>query len=109
VTDIEKRLKALEKRARIDDDRWQMLDAQMTAFDLIFKAIGVPIGSANPATLHAIIMNLRTFEDVARMQNEHSVTIRHLRKTRLFFESMVKGNTGGGQTLINDRKPPREK
>jgi hypothetical protein len=109
VTDIEKRLKTLEKRAQIDDQRWQMLDAQMTAFDLIFKAIGRSIGAANQATLQATIMNLRTYEDVARMQNEHSVMIRHLRETRLFFESLVKGNTSGGRTLTNDRTPPHEK
>jgi hypothetical protein len=102
--DIEKRLKTLEKRARTDDERWQMLDAQIKAFRLIFPSIGASICAGNPSILSIIIANLRTYEESARMMNEHAMTIREFQFAREFFESRRK--TGEGDLPSADGKSP---
>jgi len=86
---IEQRLKALEKRARTDDERWQMLDAQTKAIRCIFHCIGAPIIADHPELGRKIIKNLRTYEKAARTQNEHSVAIREYRKMREFFSERI--------------------
>jgi hypothetical protein len=87
VSEIEERLNALEKRARADDERWQMLDGQSKASRIILVAIGAPICAANPALIHPIIKNLSDFEHEARLQNQHSKMIEEIRYAREFFES----------------------
>jgi hypothetical protein len=110
MADIEKRLKALEKRTRIDDERWQMLDAEIKALFLIFQAIGVPLCAADPTMSGAIIANLSTFESVARMQNEHARTIRKLRKLREFLVSQMEEiGKGDHPSSSNNDKPDRKK
>jgi hypothetical protein len=86
MADLEKRLKALEKRAQKDDDRWQMLDAQSKALPMILRAICAPICAADPGLLRAIIANLRTFEESSRLLNEHSILIGEFRRVRLSLE-----------------------
>ena len=68
MSDVEKRLKVLEKRARADDERWRMLDEQTKAFDLIRAAIFAPICAATPIILPTIIQNLRSAEKEARAE-----------------------------------------
>jgi hypothetical protein len=108
MADIEKRLKALEKRARVDDERWQKLDGHMKGFSLIIDAIGAPICEATPSVLPAIIANLQNFENHARVQNKHDATIRQLRHARVFFEArVVKGGKGVPPSATGDI--PRQK
>ena len=82
MSEIEERLNALEKRARADDERWQMLDGQSKASRIILVAIGTPICAANPELLHPIIKNLSDFEHEARLQNQHSKMIEEIRYAR---------------------------
>ena len=88
AAEIEKRLAALEKRARTDDIRWQMLDADLKAFRIIIECIGRPVCAANPALTPIIIKNLKAFEDDARLLNLHSSTVSRLRGRREYFEQV---------------------
>jgi hypothetical protein len=82
-------LKALEKRARADDERWRMLDAQTKAIDMIRQSIAAPICAHAPVLLPVIIKNLREFENEARRLNAHAKTIVELRDARQFFEGFA--------------------
>jgi hypothetical protein len=103
---VEYRLKALEKRTRIDDERWQTLAAQQTAFTMIFEAIGAPVCAASPVVFKTIIKNLKTFEVTARMTNEHAKTIEEFRHLREFFERQIK-KAGNGDTPSSKRRRRR--
>lgn len=80
MPDFEQRLKALEKRALVDDERWQMLDAQTKAFG----AIRDPV----------IVKNLRDLETDARKLNAHPKMIVEISGARKFFEALA-NNKGG--------------
>jgi hypothetical protein len=99
LTDIESRLKELENRARLDDERWQMMDGKITALSLIFHAIGKPICALNPALLPLIINNLRIYEESARKRNNHEASIAHFRFCRETFEAFA-------ESLEKDATPP---
>jgi hypothetical protein len=90
MSDIEQRLKALEKRARTDDERWRMLDAQTQATAIIRQSIARPICAAMPKLLPVIVRNLREFEDDSRRLNAHSKMIAEIRVARQFFERLAK-------------------
>jgi hypothetical protein len=89
MVDIEQRLNALEKRARIDDERWQSLNAQQNAIPIIWRMVLRPVCAANPALLATIILNLKTCEKEFRRKNEHTALIREFRRTRSSFESLA--------------------
>ena len=109
MADIETRLQALEKRARIEDERWQALFARIGAISSIFTAIGAPICAGNPTRLRAISANLRTYEDAARMQNEHTEAIRQFRHTRKFFELRAKKSGRGDFPPTKNGTPHQKK
>ena len=116
MPDIEQRLKALEKRARLDHERWQMLDQHMTALALIREAIIRPIcaelvaserrNGVKPRVLQIIIANLKTFEKNARALNAHSKMIVELRTARKLFEAMA--NKGGTASPTANGGPRRK-
>jgi hypothetical protein len=60
----------------------------------IVDAIGAATASDNKPLLRTIILNLKTFEEVARSQNEHDMTMKRLRAARKFFEGRLKGLEG---------------
>jgi hypothetical protein len=109
MSDIEKRLEALEKRGRVDDERWQIIDAQTKAFSLILHAIGAPICATQPKILPLIIKNLRTFENSARLTNEHAKVIEEFRFAREFFESRQKLPALDDSTSAKKAAPPGKK
>jgi hypothetical protein len=90
VADTETRLKALEKRARADSERWRMLDADAKASRIIRNCIARAVCAANPAILPIIIKNLQSFEDASRTLNEHEKTIVEVRSAREWFEELEK-------------------
>jgi hypothetical protein len=90
VTDIERRLKALEKRAALDYEAILKIDGRSRAYRLIFHAIGAPIVAAMPEILPAIIKKLDGYEREARWQNSHASTIAALRDAREIFQSLAK-------------------
>jgi hypothetical protein len=103
--EIAKRLDALEKRTQLDDERWQALDAEIKALFLVFQCIVVPVCASDPSMSRAIIANLLTFEDGARLQNEHERTIRKLRKLREFLVSQMAEIGKGDPGPSNNDKP----
>lgn len=90
MTDLEKRLKALEKAAVRNEEHMQHLEGQAMALSLIFNAIGAPLCTKLPAILPAIISNLRNYEKAERAQNGHASAIEQLQRTRIFFEAHLK-------------------
>jgi hypothetical protein len=108
MTNIEKRLASLEKRATAYDELWHAVNGQNKALGLIFTAIGVPICAANPSLLPKIIANLLTYEETARMANEHAATILQFRGTRESFERITKAGKSGSRSA-NDDGPHRGK
>jgi hypothetical protein len=104
---IESRLKELEKRARVDDERWQTLGGQLTALPLIFRAIGIPICALNPSLLSPIIKNLRAYEKAARLRNDHDAAIQQFRLCREAFEAYAE-EIGKGASPLEDGDEPRK-
>jgi hypothetical protein len=98
MLDIEQRVKALEKRARIDAERWQAVFGDTKALSLIIDAIGAAISASNRPLLRTIIKSLETCEDAARIQNEHGLTIERIRMSRKFFESRLRKADEGDST-----------
>ncbi len=100
MPDIEQRLKILEKRARADDERWQMLDGYEKAVAIIGESVIRPICAEliatrqrerlKPKLLQVIIDNIKKFESDAQILNLHSKTIVELRAARMFFEMLAK-------------------
>ncbi len=109
MTDIEKRLKALEKRARADTERWNALFGDTKALSLIADAIGAAICANNKPLLRTVIKNLQSFENAARIQNEHGLTIDRLRHARQFYEARLKKADEGGSTSSTNSAPPRKR
>jgi hypothetical protein len=107
MTNIEKRLKMLENRARRDTDRWQSLSGEIKAFSAILTAMGAPICAAAPVQARAIIQNLKTYEKAARTQNEHAQMIVRIRYVREFFENRLKA--GGDDSTSEENGVPRRK
>ncbi len=90
MADLETRLKALEKRARNDTERWNSVAGDIKGLVCIIDAMGAAIGADNKPLLRTIIVNLKTFEDGARLQNEHETTMKRVRYQREFFERRLK-------------------
>jgi hypothetical protein len=88
--DIEKRLKSLEKRARIDAERWQAVEGDIKGIVFVIDSIGASVAAGSKPILQTILKNLKTFEDVARSQNEHEFTMKRIRASRKFFEGRLK-------------------
>jgi hypothetical protein len=109
VTNIETRLKVLEKRARTDDERWQMLEGQMKGISLVFDSIGAPLAAINPSILQIIIQNLQSYENTARQMNAHAATISQLHSARKFFEGRRSKIVGGGSIPPDGSRPPRKR
>ena len=107
MANIEKRLKALEKRAQTNDEVWQTLDGHIKAFSLIIDAIGAPICATIPSIGNTIITNLRNFENAGK--NNNDVTIRQLRRAREFFEAQIKKSGKGNPLPATDVAPPRRR
>jgi hypothetical protein len=84
---IEQRLRALEKRAQKDDERWHKLDADLKAIRLITESIGLPLCGLHPRMAAIIAKNLQIFETDAKVLNLNTSTISRLRTARKFFES----------------------
>lgn len=101
MPDLEQRLKTLEKRARADVERWHAVQGDVKGVVLIIDSIGAAVAADNRPLLRTIITNLKTFEDGARMQNEHDLTMKRVRLAREFFESRLKkaerGSTSGSR------------
>jgi hypothetical protein len=91
MPDVEQRLKALEKRARTDRERWQMLDAQTKAFALIFQAIGAPICTANasawPRTMGRLSLATMPPCSVSSTAAEHAASAVSMASTRIIAHS----------------------
>ena len=109
MTDIEKRLKALEKHAQIENQKWQAAQSHFKAFSLIFDAIGAPICAANPSILPSIIENLKAYLKRSRIQNEHAVLIGQLRQTLEFFEERMAKIEKSGSKSATSAAPQRKK
>jgi hypothetical protein len=107
MPDIEQRLKALEKHARANHERWQMLDEHVKALALIRQAIAAPICAATPKILQTIIGNLKVCEKEARAVNAHAKMIVEFRAARKFFEALA--NKGKGNPPISDGELRRRK
>lgn len=90
MSDIEQRLKSLEKRSRIEAERSQALQGDIKGVVLVVDSISAAIAADNKPLLRTIIKNLKTFEDVSRVQNEHDLTMKRLRAARKFFEGRLK-------------------
>jgi hypothetical protein len=87
---IEQRLRNLEKQALIDAERWQTLRGHIKGVTHVVDCLGGAIAGNEKRLLRAIIANLKTFEDVARAQNEHEATVKRLRSARKFFDGLLK-------------------
>jgi len=98
MNDVEKRLKALEKRARNDVERWGSIGGEIRAISGALACIARPICATNPKLMRTIVKNLKTYETVARMDNEHSQMIVRLRYIRQVFESQLKEIEGGADS-----------
>jgi hypothetical protein len=109
MDDIEKRIKALEKRSRDDIERWQALEGDLKAFSAALTCIVRPIGVTNPKIIRTVIKNLKTYETVSRMDNQHSQMIVRLRRIREVFESQLKEIETNGSSSEDLDKPPRKK
>ncbi|KAB2877370.1 MAG: hypothetical protein F9K38_12890 [Pseudorhodoplanes sp.] len=81
---IEQRLQALEERVTKDDEWRDVLDSQRKGLVLLLGAAVWPL-CTDPTLARAIIKNLESFEDGARMTNEHAALIESLRALRDFF------------------------
>ena len=106
MSDLDDRIKRLEKRAQIDDERWQTLAGQQTAFALIFEAIAAPLCSISPQIANALLSNLKLYESLSRKRNDHSKTIQEFRQMREFVEHQMKkaGLLGGDSPTKAARK-----
>ncbi len=109
MADIEARLKALEKRARADTERWHAMSGEFKAFSSIISAIVAPMCVGKPDRLRTIIKNLKNAEDVARSQNEHALMIQRLRHERRFLEARLKKYYGNGSSPKDGDAPRRRK
>lgn len=109
MPDIEQRLKALEKRARADTERWQAVFGDTKALSIIIDAIGAAICADNKPLLRTVIKNLQSFENAARIQNEHGLTIERIRDAWKFYESRLKNAGASGSTAQDDGKPHRKR
>jgi len=90
VSDIEKRLKALERRAQQGEENLRILNARIKAQSMIFTAIGLPICASIPSLSAQIIENLRNCEEVARSMNGRTALIREFREVRESLEGPAK-------------------
>ena len=86
MADFETRLKILEKRSRTDTERWNSIAGDIKGIVCIIDAMGAAIGADNKLLLRTIISNLKIFENGARLQNEHEMTMKRVRYQREFFE-----------------------
>jgi hypothetical protein len=89
MTDIETRLKALEKHAQMDDQKWQAEQSYVKALSFIFDSIGEPLCAANPSILPLIIENLKSYLKRSRIRSESPAVIGQLRQTLEFFEKQA--------------------
>ena len=90
MSDIERRLKSLEKQALIDAERWQTLRGHIKGVTHVVECLGAAIAGDDKRILRAIIANLKTFEHSARSLNEHEATVKRLRVARKFFDERLK-------------------
>jgi hypothetical protein len=109
MDDFDKRLKVLEQRSRNDIERWEALAGEVKAFSGAFACMAKPICASNPKLMRTIIKNLKTYETVSRMDNEHSQMIVRLRHIRQVFESQLKEIETGGPSSEDRDKPLRKK
>jgi hypothetical protein len=102
---VEDRLKKLEERTRGDVERWQVLEGEIKAFSAIISCMLAPIAAQTPAIARIIVQNLRTYEDVARMQNEHAQMMQRLRVVREILEAKLeKGGSSGAKNASPRRR-----
>jgi hypothetical protein len=90
MSDIERRLKSLEKQALIDAERWKTLLGHIKGVTHVVDCLGATIAGDDQRILRAIIANLKTYEDSARSLNEHEATVKRLRDARKFFAERLK-------------------
>jgi hypothetical protein len=90
MSDIERRLKTLEKQALIDAERRQTLLGHIKGVTHVVDCLGTAIAADNKPLLRAIIANLKTCEDAAQSLNEHEATVKRLRVAREFFAERLK-------------------
>ena len=89
MSKIEARLEELEKKARINRERWEEMAGDIKGVALALDCIGAALAT-HPSAMREIITSLETVENVARSQNEHETTIKRLRACREFFEERLK-------------------
>lgn len=109
MADIEARLKALEKRVRADTERWHAIGGDLKGIVCILDSMGAAIAADNKPLLRTIIGNLKTFEDGARLQNEHEMTMKRVRYQREFFERRLKKAEGQSPSSESGNAPRRGK
>ena len=109
MPDLERRLKAVEKRVQAQHEAIQGLFGDTKALSLVTDALGAAICANNKPLLRTVIKNLRQYEDFARMQNEHDRTIARLRHQREFYEGRLNKLDQGGADIANSGGPPPPK
>lgn len=95
MAEIEERLTELEKRIRADAEKIQALFGDTQGLILVVESLGAAVCAGNKPLLRTVIANLKTFEDNARLLNEHDLTIERVRHSREFFESRLIKTEGG--------------
>lgn len=105
MPDLERRLKAVEKRVQAQHEVIQGLFGDTKALSLVTDALGAAICANNKPLLRTVIKNLQQFEDFARMQNEHDRTIARLRYQREFYEGRLNKFDQGGADVANNGAP----
>jgi len=109
MTSIEKRLKALEKQMRLENEHWHAIQSRLKALSLIIDCIGAPICAANPSLLSVIIKNIKGYEKEARIQNQHADLLWQLRQAREFFELRITNLKKGGSKPLSGGEPQKRK
>jgi hypothetical protein len=104
MPDIERRLRALEKRVVTETEWLQALKAHIKALSLVIDCIGAPLCAANPAIVSVIVRNLKSYEKRARVQNEHDIVLWQLRETREFFEGRLPKEANSASVAKSPRK-----
>jgi len=106
---IEQRLRTLEKRAQIENERFEATKAHLKALSTILDCIGAPICAANPPILPVIIKNLKECEKEMRKLNQHEILLWQLRRARGFFEKRKAKAEKAAPGSANDSESRRKR
>jgi hypothetical protein len=86
---IDQRLQALEQRAEIENERWELLKEHPKALTMIYAAIAGALSEDNPLLASKIVKYLQISEKDAVQQNAHTVILQVLRHALSFFQALA--------------------